>query len=160
MVIELPGSAWEPGYFWKGSGERKDRSFGLNKDSASSLGRFFLPKYEVIKPSFLCLSGTSFLGWRFPDWEHMPSDPISKHNPIWLARGGAKLWELVWIKWNMIFKFFLSRSNKSPCRIHRDFSKTMCMSTYSKGAVIGIAWGRYPDGYLSSKVCCWDLLVT
>lgn len=31
---------------------------------------------------------------------------------------------------------------------------------YSKGAVDDIAWARYPDGYLSSKVCCLDLLVT
>ena len=30
------------------------------------------------------------------------------------------------------------------------------ISKYSKGAVVGIAWGRYPDGYLNSKACCWE----
>ena len=58
------------------------------------------------------------------------------------------------------FKIFWVDQTSHCAEYTETFSKTMRMSTYSKGAVFGIAWGRYPDGYLSSKVCCWDLLVT
>ena len=35
----------------------------------------------------------------------------------------------------------------------------MLMSTCSKGAVFGIAWGRYPGGYLNSKVFAGNYLL-